>query len=288
MPNEPAPHYGVIIPHYNDTVRLRRCLAALMPQAGDDTEVIVADNGSDQDLSALMAEFPQVQFVHEPASGAGLARNKGVAASRAAWLLFIDADCVPAPDWLAVGRQIARPGTVIGGRVDVFDETPPPRSGAEAFEAVFAFHMQAYFERKSFLGAGNLILSRAVFDKTGGFRTGVSEDVEWSQRAAATGFELAYEDGFAVKHPSRSDWAALSRKWRRLASEEFLLRGQGARLKWAAKALAMPVSILAHISKVLTHPALDRAEKRRALVTLVRLRLARMVWMLGQAVTGRP
>lgn len=288
MPNVLTPQYGVIVPHYNDTVRLRRCLTALMAQVGADTEVIVADNGSDQDLSGLMADFPAVHFVHEPASGAGLARNKGVAASRAEWLLFIDADCVPASDWLAVGRQIARPGTVIGGRVDVFDETPAPRSGAEAFEAVFAFHMQAYFEQKAFLGAGNLILPRTVFEATGGFRTGVSEDVEWSQRAAATGFELAYEDSFAVKHPSRSDWAALSRKWRRLASEEFLLRGRGARLKWAGKALAMPASILAHIPRILHHRDLTGREKWRALVTLVRLRLSRMVWMLGQAITGRP
>ena len=288
MSDSIPPRYGVIIPHYNDVARLERCLAALMPQTGHDTEVIVADNGSDQDLTALATAFPDVQFVVEPASGAGLARNKGVSASRAEWLLFIDADCVPAEDWLAVGRQIARPDTVIGGRVDVFDETPGPRSGAEAFEAVFAFHMQAYFERKSFLGAGNLILPRAVFERTGGFRTGVSEDVEWSQRAAAKGFELAYEDRFAVKHPSRSDWTALARKWRRLASEEFQLRGAGARLNWVAKALAMPVSIVAHIPKVLRHPALRPPEKVRALVTLVRLRFQRMFWMLGQALTGRP
>ena len=288
MRDAQKPTYAVIIPHFNDPDRLRRCLTALMPQTGDDTEVIVADNGSSCDLSGLEADFPDVRIVVEPASGAGLARNAGVAASTAPWLLFIDADCVPAPDWLAVGRRVARPDTVIGGRVDVFDETPGPRSGAEAFETVFAFHMRDYFERKAFLGAGNLILSREVFEATGGFRTGVSEDVEWSQRAASKGFELAFEDDFAAKHPSRSDWRALSRKWRRLASEEFQLRGAEARGKWIAKGLAMPASVIAHIPKVLSHPALNGREKGRALVTLLRLRLMRMVWMLGQAATGRP
>ena len=288
MPDAKSPTYAVIIPHFNDPDRLRRCLTALMPQAGDDTQVIVADNGSSCDLSGVAVAFPQVRFVVEPRSGAGLARNAGVAASTAPWLLFIDADCVPAPDWLAVGRRIARPGTVIGGRVDVFDETPGPRSGAEAFETVFAFHMRDYFEQKAFLGAGNLILARDVFEATGPFRTGVSEDVEWSQRAASKGFELAFEDDFAAKHPSRSDWPALARKWRRLASEEFQLRGAGSRGKWIAKGLAMPASVVAHAPRVLRHPALNMVEKSRALVTLLRLRMMRMVWMLGQAVTGRP
>ncbi len=288
MSDTPPPAYAVIIPHYNDVTRLRRCLEALVPQAGPETEIVVADNGSDQDLSGIAADFPTVRILHETRKGAGLARNLGVAETTAPWLMFIDSDCVPAPDWLAVGQRIARPGTVIGGRVDVFHETPAPQSGAEAFETVFAFHMRDYFERKAFLGAGNLVLPRDVFEATGGFRTGVSEDVEWSQRAASKGFTLAFEDDFAAGHPSRSDWGALVRKWRRLASEEFQLRGAGARGRWVIKGLAMPASAIAHVPKVLRHPGLTAGEKLRALGTLLRLRLMRMVWMLGQAVTGTP
>ena len=91
-----------------------------------------------------------------------------------------------------------------------------------------------------------------------------------------------------MKHPSRADWGGLCRKWRRLASEEFILRGAGARRRWIAKGLAMPASVIAHIPKVLGHPGLSPGEKLRAVGTLARLRLMRMAWMLGQAVTGRP
>ena len=58
-----------------------------------------------------------------------------------------------------------------------------------------------------------------------------------------------------------------------------------ARLKWALKGLMMPLSILAHLPKVLRSPALSGPRDRwRAAVTLIRLRMLRMVWMLRQAV----
>jgi GT2 family glycosyltransferase len=278
---------AVIIPHYNDSDRLARCLAALVPQAGPDVEIVVADNSSTVDLTRVRTDFPTVRIVVEAARGAGPARNLGVARTTAPWLMFIDADCLPAGDWIATGRRIAREGTVIGGRVDVFHETPPPCSGAEAFEQVFAFRMQAYLTRDSFLGAGNLVTSREVFEHVGGFRPAVSEDKEWSQRAAATGYRLAFDHDLAVAHPSRQDWPALRHKWRRLTSEGFLLDGQGARLKWAGKALLMPLSVLAHLPRVLRAGGLSGLEKARACWTLLRIRCARMVWMLRQAGTGR-
>lgn len=284
MPGSHA--FAVIIPHFNDTERLRRCLDALMPQVTDDIEVVVADNNSPTDLSEIASDFPGVRIVIETEKGAGPARNRGVAETTAPWLMFIDADCVPAPNWIATGRRIATLDTVIGGRVDLFDETLPPRSGAEAFETVFAFKMKSYLERGAFLGAGNLVTSRAVFDRVGGFRPAVSEDKDWSQRAAQAGFALAFEDDFAAAHPSRQDWPALRRKWRRLTSEGYLMDGHKAWPLWLLKALAMPASAVVHVPRILTHPALSPGEKWRAAKTLMRLRLARMVWMVRQILTG--
>ena len=126
----------------------------------------------------------------EPKKGAAAARNRGVAETTAPFLFFIDADCVAAPDWLTVARDVVLKADLTGGRVDVFDETPPPRSGAEAFEDVFGFNFKKYIEVQGFTGAGNLVTSRAVFDNVGPFRGGVSEDVDWSKRAVAMGHKL--------------------------------------------------------------------------------------------------
>ena len=278
---------AVIIPHYNDTARLGRCLAALEPQLGADLEVVVADNASTEDLEPIRARFASARVVIQPEKGAGPARNAGAAATRAPWLAFLDADCVPAPGWLDRVRRIAAgdPGTVTGGRVDVFDETPRPRSGPQAFETVFAFDQEAYVRDKGFSVTANLVAARAVFDRAGPFRVGLSEDLDWCHRATATGARLVYDPDLAVSHPTRQDWAALAKKWRRLTAEEYHLGGS--RLRWGLKALAMPGSAVAHLPRVLRAGALDDTAKARALVTLVRLRLARMIWMLGLLATSR-
>jgi len=125
-----------------------------------------------------------------------------------------------------------------------------------------------------------------VFEDVGPFRGGVSEDRDWSFRATAKGYRLIYEDGLRVGHPSRQDWPALRAKWRRITQEMFGQTGGGAaeRVKWALKGLLMPLSVLAHLPKVLRSPRLSSPGDRwRAAVTLLRLRVLRMVWMLRQA-----
>lgn len=282
---------AVIIPHYNDVTRLARCLTALVPQAGPETEVVVVDNGSAESLDAVRAAFPALRLVTETAKGAAHARNRGVAETTAPLLVFLDCDCVPAPGWLAAARTaLDRSGAgLVGGRVEVFDETPGPRTGAQAFEAVFAFDNRAYVERQGFSVTANLVTRRDVALATGPFVHGLSEDLDWCRRAAAKGYRLAYDDSLRVAHPSRGDWAALARKWRRVTEELFGVNGRspGRRLLWAGKALMMPVSILAHGPRVLRHPTLrGPGERARALATLARLRLARMAWMLAQAARG--
>lgn len=286
---EEAPVDAVIIPHYNDLPRLERCLHALRKNDLGGTEVVVVDNNSPISLDGIRRAFPEVRFLVEPQKGAAHARNRGVAETTAPRLFFIDADCVPAPDWLTVGRQIADLADLIGGRVDVFDETPSPRSGAEAFEAVFAFNFRRYIEVQGCSGAGNLLTRRDVFDKIGGFINGVSEDREWTMRAVAQGYSLIYRDEFCVSHPSRQDWPALKAKWRRTTQEGYQLNGTNAasRLRWAIRALAMPASAVVHTPKVVSSNKLaSTGEVLRAITTLFRLRCQRMVWMLRQASGG--
>jgi len=284
-----APDIAVIIPHYNDVDRLEFCLNELMKNDTSGVEILVVDNNSSTPPDRLHDLFPNVRFLSESEKGAGPARNHGVAQSSAPVLAFIDADCVPDHDWLTMARKVAPRADLIGGRVDVFDETPPPRSGPEAFEKVFAFDFKTYIEVKGFSGSGNLVTSRLVFEDVGPFRTVVSEDSDWSFRATAKGYQLIYEEGLRVRHPSRSDWGALRHKWHRLTCESFALEqvsrpGLSGRIRWAIKALAMPLSAVAHLPKLMRSPKLDTSgERLRGGATLFRLRLVRMIWMLRQA-----
>ncbi|WGH77271.1 glycosyltransferase family 2 protein [Jannaschia ovalis] len=281
-----GPRAAVIIPHFNDPDRLARCLAALMGDLPDCVEVLVVDNGSHSDPGAwLRRDFPEVRLLCETRPGAGPARNRGAAETDAELLLFLDADCVPGPGWVATALCAAREADLVGGDVEIFDETPPPRSGAEAFETTFAFDMRRYLDEVGFLGSGNLVTRREVHAALGGFRPAVSEDKDYSHRARAAGFTLGYVAEMRVGHPSRADWPALRAKWRRLTDEAWALhRAEGrGRLAWVGRALLMPVSVLAHLPRVLRARTLTPGERWRAAGTLLRIRMARMLWMLRQA-----
>lgn len=299
-PPVPKPQLAIIIPHYNDADRLARCLRALAPQlaALPGIETLVVDNASPTDPAPLVAGIAdaagvQIACLRETARGAAAARNRGVHDSTAPLIAFLDCDCVPAPDWLARCVAAAELGDLVGGRVDTFDETPPPRSGAEAFETVFAFHQHDYVTRKGFSVTANLVTRRDVFLTTGDMVPGLAEDMDWCRRATACGFRLVYDDDLRVSHPTRQDWAALLRKWRRTTDETFLLHGidagtgPAARLTWALRAAVVLASGPAHLPRVWRAPALaSRLERRRASVTLLRLRAVRAGWMLRQALRG--
>ncbi|MBT8154545.1 glycosyltransferase [Epibacterium ulvae] len=291
-----APHdqdflAAVVIPHFNDGARLRKCLTALIPQLtpARPVDVIVADNNSTEDISAIITDFPQVRFVTALKKGAAEARNMGVHHSTAPRLFFIDADCIPAPNWLDMALDQTAEDGMIGGTVTVFDETPPPRSGAEAFETVFAFHQQSYIAR-GFSVTANLLTTRATFDAVGDFNPRVVEDSDWCHRAGALGYGIRFVPELKVAHPTRQNWAALRKKWRRTTSENYFAGGTHAkaRLCWGLRAFAVAGSGLLHIPRALRHHALNGPEKRAVVVTLLRLRLVRAGWMLKQAIFDEP
>lgn len=276
-----VPRISVIVPHYADLERLDRCLAALARQTvpAEQFEIIVADNGSPAGTAAVEKVIAgRARLVVATEKGAGPARNAGVAASCGELLAFTDADCLPEPPWLEKGLAALDGHDLVGGRVVVVPEHNGPRTGAEAFETVFAFDNEDYVRRKGFTVTANLFCARAIFDATGPFRVGISEDADWCLRAREKGFRITYAAQAVVGHPPRPDWPALLHKWKRLNSEMFelaLLQPAG-RLKWVIHMLGMPLSIVAHTPRLLRSRSLaNRGERLRGLGTLARLRLWR-------------
>ena len=251
----------------------------------DSFEVIVADNASPEGEAAVTAAIAgRARLVTVRDRGAAPARNGGVAAARGKILAFTDCDCQPSPDWLAEGIRALGMGAAdfIGGRVDVLVDDPGRMTAAEAFESVFAFDNKSYVQRKGFTVTANLFCSRALFEAVGGFRTGVSEDTEWCHRAIAAGYTIAYAPAAVVGHPARRTWDELIHKWRRINMESYALfkGGRGGRLRWVARACALPASAVAHTPRVLASPCLKSAGQRLAtLAVLYRLRL----WRMGDA-----
>lgn len=98
---------SVIIAAYESERSLVPTLAALVPgaTAGLLGEVIVADGGS-RDASAEVADIAGCRFMGS-AEPLGARLKAAAASTRAPWLLFLRAGCVPEPGWIdAAGRFI--------------------------------------------------------------------------------------------------------------------------------------------------------------------------------------
>lgn len=277
------PHVSVIVPHYQDLGGLALCLASLEAQTfpRDRFEIVVADNNSPVGLEAVEKVVAgRARLVSVLEKGAGPARNGAIAASRAEVLAFIDSDCVAEPQWLAEGLAGLDRFGLVGGRVRVLVPDPDRMTPAEAFERVFAFDFDSYINKKGFTGAGNMFCRREVFDRTGPFGVGMSEDVDWSRRAVAKGARLGYVPQATIGHPARTTWEQLSGKWRRINAETYgLMAGQKhRRVRWLARNLLMPLSAIAHTPKVLRSSELNTAAQRMAAIgMLFRLRTWRMI-----------
>src|SRR6516225_7561297 len=120
-----VPLVSIVICSHNRSADVSECLGALIPQLGAQAEVILVDSASDPQNKAAMAKLamlhPAVKLTRVDQPGVSLARNRGVQLAVADWVVFLDDDAVPFPDWL--GKLLATLATasptqaVIGGGI---------------------------------------------------------------------------------------------------------------------------------------------------------------------------
>lgn len=174
---------SVVIPTLNAEAGLVRCLTALVPAAMDGVvrEVIIADGGS-TDATAAIADSAGADFI-QAERGRGSQLAAGAHAAKCPWLLFLHADTVLQPGWEEEALSHMR-ATDLGDRPDA--------------AAVFRFRLDdsglgaAWLQNMVRLrcavlalpyGDQGLLISRRLYDETGGFRAmPLMEDVDMVRR----------------------------------------------------------------------------------------------------------
>jgi glycosyltransferase involved in cell wall biosynthesis len=202
---------SIVIPAYNAASTLGAQLASLEPQARDtDCEIIVADNGSADGTVATArrwSEHMPLRVVDASARrGPAAARNIGVAAAGGDVLLFVDADDIVLPGWLAAWVEVAPRLDAGGGPVVFFSGDHPHDSVRDGGPMELPTHMRFL---PYALGA-NMAVRREVLDACGGFpeERRTAEDVALSWKAQLAGHELLFVRGALVakrRAPSTRD-----------------------------------------------------------------------------------
>ncbi len=255
----------MIVPAYNEAAVVADCLAGLAEQAVPRAavEVILVDDGSTDHTGSIGKEWG-ARVISQHRQGPAAARNAGAWAARGELLLFTDADCVPAPDWIAqMSKPFADP-TVVGVKGAY-------RSRQRSLVARFVqLEYEDKYERME--GAGDIdfidtysaAYRRSIFLQHGGFDTQFPtasvEDQELSFRLAEAGQRMVFNPQAIVFHQHPDTW---QRYWRRKFGVGF----------WKVRVLAQhpektvydthtPQSLKAQMAWVMGAPLLAIAARR--------------------------
>lgn len=113
---------AVIVATYNRPDALAALLDGYLHQDDNDFEVIIADDGSKDDVRRVVESyasrtpFTLSHLWHEDLGfRPAVMRNRGLAATRADYVIFTDADCIPSRDFVSRHRQLAEPGYFLSG-----------------------------------------------------------------------------------------------------------------------------------------------------------------------------
>jgi len=87
---------SVLIPAYNRADRLGRALESVAAQREKPAEVIVVDDGSEDETAAEAERLGAIVVRHEKNRGCAVARNSGLAAASQPWVAMLDSD----DEWL--------------------------------------------------------------------------------------------------------------------------------------------------------------------------------------------
>lgn len=172
------PTISVILPTYNRAKVLKRAVESVLAQDFTDFEVIVVDDGSEDETAAIMQEYrdPRVLFVPLPHHRGGNAcRNQGILQARSELICFLDSDDAYLPHKLGFVADYFARHPDIDVLVDSFVKLYPPEKGSRRkprFNAVYdnsAIFEQALYRRWLYKATPAISVRRQALLEIGGF-----------------------------------------------------------------------------------------------------------------------
>lgn len=235
---------SVIIPARNEGGEIGRLIKTVQAQsrAGWDLEIIVVDDGSNDDTGAAAREAGAQVLQLQPSAAGGnpaRARNVGAAVAKGDPIVFLDADCTPDPEWLAGLLAAHEAGAlVVGGALDL-----PPCLPLTARCDYYCGWYHVHSKRPAGVvpnhPPGNLSVRRPVFAGSSGFTEQqpvayAHEELAWQGEVQRAGGTILFEPSAVVRHRNRPGLKNLLRRnyrWGYSAIESKATTG-AARMRW--------------------------------------------------------
>jgi len=162
----------------------------------------VVDDGSTDDTAQAVQEY-SVKYLYQDNAGPGKARNHGVENSKGDIIFFIDADCIPARDWVRrlLGHYTSETVAGCGGSYALLN--PGSLIACCIQQEILYRHSRIPRECK-FLGSYNASFRKQGFVDAGGFnelyKIASGEDIDLSYKIIKKGYKLIFDKDVKVLH----------------------------------------------------------------------------------------
>ncbi len=147
--------YSFIVPVYNTSKYLKKCLDSLVKQTFKDFEIIIVNDGSTDNSMDIISKYEEkynnIKVINQKNQGLSMARNNGVKEVKGRYLIFIDSDDYVETNLLKevdkeIGdSEVLRFGIITededGGNVKKYNEEPfSEMKGYDAFKYISEYH----------------------------------------------------------------------------------------------------------------------------------------------------
>jgi cellulose synthase/poly-beta-1,6-N-acetylglucosamine synthase-like glycosyltransferase len=151
-----GPGVALVISTFNQPDYLSRVLAAVARQTLPPAEVFLADDGSEPETGRLFAEWAAgrnlpAKHAWQKHEGFRKSRvlNEALAMAKSDYVVFLDGDTVPHPQFVADHRALATPGCFVQGHRALIGERAAARFGKGSFaadrrQALVSFQLSAW------------------------------------------------------------------------------------------------------------------------------------------------
>lgn len=160
MSQKKTPTIGLVIPAFNESESIERCLKAAICQTHPFDEIIVVDNNSTDDTVEIAEQFDGVKVITEDRQGVTYSRDTGFDAVESDIIGRIDADSLLDPDWAEEVLRIFEDQDIAAATGPVYYHDMPAKPTGQRFDSAIRGAIDKLSTKSKFLFGSNMAIRR--------------------------------------------------------------------------------------------------------------------------------
>jgi glycosyltransferase involved in cell wall biosynthesis len=223
-----SPVVSIIMPVRNRARHIAEAVESVRAQRFTDWELIIVDDGSTDNVEAMLAPYAgdnRIRYERRTAQGAPHARNHGLSLARGAFIAYLDSDNLFFPDFLgsAVASLMDEQATDL-----VYGALVTEHHGLNGTQVLWRPFDRSELEKGNFIDLNVIVHRRGLFETFGGFDQSLPRLQDWDLLlryteampakplpVLAARYRVLDEGRISGRQPAGPTYLEIRRKWQK-------------------------------------------------------------------------